>query len=55
MYILFEKQDYGSNEDIFSYDAIGYAETESEAYRWLRENAAYRVYKYCPANTISYH
>lgn len=53
MYILFEtwRDDV---EAIYNYDAVGYADTEGEAYTWYKENEDYRTYTYCPDKKISY-
>lgn len=49
MYILFEKCSDDSDESsIYSFDAIGYTDTEYEAYIWVAEKEECRTCKYCP-------
>ena len=45
MYILFEKHSNFSGSYMYSFDAIGYTDTEDKAYAWLLENEEYRTYK----------
>lgn len=47
MYILFEKSDSKSSDELYNYDCMGYAHTEQAAMEWRDGNPESRTYKYC--------